>query len=109
MALAESCISRQIARETPRLIGAQIDLSALAGVRLDALLFGEAQGRVIISVAPGDTVKVLERARIMEVSATKLGLVGGPDLSIKTSSAEFKWPVTDLHSLWWNAIAQAMQ
>ena len=107
--LAESCISQLIARETPRLIGAQIDLSALAGVRLDALLFGEAQSRVLISVAPGDTVKVLERARIMEVSATKLGLVGGPDLSIKTSSAEFKWPVTDLHSLWWNAIAQAMQ
>ena len=67
VALAECCISRQIARDTPRLIGAQIDLSAFADLRLDALLFGETQGRVVISVAPGDAVKVLERARIMEV------------------------------------------
>ncbi len=28
VALAESCISHQIARETPRLIGAEVDLSA---------------------------------------------------------------------------------
>ncbi len=109
VALAESCISQQIARETPRLIGAQIDLAAFAGARLDALLFGEAQGRVVISVAPLDAVKVLERARIMEVSAARLGVVGGADLSIKTAPAEFKWPVAALHVLWWNAIAQAMQ
>ena len=109
VALAESCISQQIARDTPRLIGAQIDLSGIADVRLDALLFGETQSRVVISVAPMDAVKVLERARIMEVSAAKLGTVGGPDLSIKTTPAEFKWPVADLHALWWNAIANAMQ
>jgi phosphoribosylformylglycinamidine synthase len=108
-ALAESCISRQIARDTPRLIGAQIDLSAFAGARLDALLFGETQGRVVISAAPGDAIKVLERARIMEVSAAKLGLAGGADLSIKTTAAEFKWPVAELHALWWNAIANAME
>src|SRR5262245_25935843 len=30
VALAEGCISQQIARETPRLIGAQVDLKALA-------------------------------------------------------------------------------
>jgi len=51
VALAESCISQQIARDTPRLIGAQIDLSAFAGLRPDALLFGETQGRAVISVA----------------------------------------------------------
>ena len=109
VALAESCISRQIARDTPRLIGAQIDLSAFAGARLDALLFGETQGRVVISAAPSDAIKVLERARIMEVSAARLGLVGGADLSIKTTAAEFKWQVTELHAWWWNAIANAMQ
>src|SRR5882724_797883 len=51
VALAECCISQQIARETPRLIGAEIDLSALPETRLDALLFGESQGRVVISVS----------------------------------------------------------
>jgi phosphoribosylformylglycinamidine synthase len=109
VALAESCVSQQIARDTPRLIGAQIDLTAFAGLRLDALLFGETQGRAVISVAPGDAIKVLERARIMELSAVKLGVVGGADLSIKTAAAEFKWPVAELHALWWNAIAKAMQ
>jgi phosphoribosylformylglycinamidine synthase len=108
VALAESCVSQQIARDTPRLIGAQIDLTAFASLRLDALLFGETQGRAVISVAPGDAIKVLERARIMELSAVKLGVVGGPDLSIKTAVAEFKWRVAELHDLWWNAIARAM-
>jgi phosphoribosylformylglycinamidine synthase len=109
VALAESCISQQIARDTPRLIGAQVDLAAFADLRLDALLFGETQGRAVISVAARDAVKVLERARIMELSAAKIGIVGGSDLSIKTTSAEFKWPVAELHALWWNAIADAMQ
>ena len=61
VALAECCISQQVARRTPRLIGAQVDLAAAAGgpestpgLRLDALLFGEAQGRVIITVAALD-------------------------------------------------------
>ncbi len=44
VALAESCMSHQIARDTPLLLGAQIDLSGLAdGIRLDALLYGETQ------------------------------------------------------------------
>ena len=51
VALAESCISQQIARETPRLIGAQVDLHDAGSdscearaLRLDALLFGESPG-----------------------------------------------------------------
>src|SRR6185436_12695086 len=65
VALAESCISQLIARETPRLIGAKVDLvgqasslsesttsethrqEASATTRLDALLFGETQSRVV--------------------------------------------------------------
>ena len=108
VALAESCISQQIARDTPRLIGAQIDLSRFAEIRLDALLFGETQGRIIISVAAIDAVKVLERAKILGVSAIFLGTVGGAALSIKTPASELHWPLTELHDLWWNAIARIM-
>jgi phosphoribosylformylglycinamidine synthase len=107
VALAESCISQMIGRETPRLIGAAIDLSS-ADVRLDALLFGETQARVVISVAPRDAVKVLERAKILGVPATKLGTVGGADLAIKTADGEFKWSCAELHDGWWNSIARAM-
>jgi len=110
VALAESCISQQIARDTPRLIGAQIDLSAAASpARLDALLFGETQGRIIISTSPLDTIKVLERAKILGISAQRLGTVGGDKLMIKTDSGEFSWEINELHDLWWNSIARAMR
>jgi phosphoribosylformylglycinamidine synthase len=110
VALAESCISRQIARETPRLIGAQIDLTQVApeSTPVEAVLFGETQSRVIISVAPGDVVKVVERARILGVPAARIGTVGGDELLIKLAGAEIKPPVAELYDLWWNAIDRAM-
>jgi phosphoribosylformylglycinamidine synthase len=109
--LAESCISQQIARDTPKLTGATIDLTnaATAVVRLDALLFGETQSRVIISVAPMDVIKVVERAKILGVSAVKLGTTGGSELVIKNGDVECKWALAELHDLWWNSIARAMQ
>jgi phosphoribosylformylglycinamidine synthase subunit PurL len=109
VALAESCISQQIARDTPRLIGAQIDLGDVTDLRLDALLFGETQSRVVISVAPGDAVKIVERAKILGIPALRLGMVGGPELRIKTAAGEFTWNISSLHDLWWNSIARIMQ
>jgi phosphoribosylformylglycinamidine synthase len=138
VALAECCISQQIARETPRLIGAQIDLTPelpttdqpassvlpprpssasesgsvaepTKDVRVDALLFGETQGRILISVAQIDAVKVLARAKILGIPATWIGIVGGETLNIKTTASELSWPVAELHDLWWNSIARAMK
>jgi len=138
VALAESCISQLIARDTPRLIGAQIDLTSLqsaAGVssadqtnssasnekgsqscqqdagstlRLDAVLFGETQSRVVISCKPLDAVKVVERAKLMGVPAIQIGKVGGDKLTMKTGDDEFSAPLTELHDAWWNSIARAM-
>ena len=132
VALAECCISQQIARETPRLIGAQVDLAdrlsrhapALPGnepnnrgnegppapsqIRVDALLFGETQSRIIITAARLDAVKVVERAKLMGIAAALIGTVGGDKLSIKIPGAELSWPVTELHDRWWNSIARAM-
>jgi phosphoribosylformylglycinamidine synthase len=126
VALAESCISQLIARETPRLIGATIDLTSVGrassrtdGVaedgssiasphRLDALLFGETQSRIVISCKPLDAVKVVERARLMGVPAVQIGKVGGDKLTMKTASREFSAPLTELHDAWWNSIARAM-
>lgn len=108
VALAECCISQQVARETPRLIGAQIDLSGVAGTRLDALLFGETQGRVVISVAAIQAQKVLAQAKILGVPALQLGTVGGSALQIKTSAGNLNCETRELHDIWWNAIARAM-
>jgi phosphoribosylformylglycinamidine (FGAM) synthase-like enzyme len=124
VALAESCISRQIARETPRLIGAKIDLApggatpedgttppAINGTtpRLDALLFGETQGRIIISVGAMNAAKVLAQAQILGVPAVRIGTVGGERLEIKTTRSELSWAVAELHDLWWNTIARVMK
>jgi phosphoribosylformylglycinamidine synthase len=129
VALAESCISQLIARETPRLIGATVDLTsvgqasrlsqnglekedgdrrAACPTRLDAQLFGETQSRVVISCKPLDAVKVVERAKLMGVPATQIGKVGGDKLTVKTVSGEFSAPLTELHDVWWNSIARAM-
>jgi phosphoribosylformylglycinamidine (FGAM) synthase-like enzyme len=127
--LAESCISQLVARGTPRLIGATVDLSlvgressraqkseggeksGLDGVsphRLDALLFGEAQSRIVITCKPLDAVKVVERAKLMGVPAVQIGKVGGDKLTIKAVSGESNWPLSELHDAWWNSIARAM-
>ena len=126
--LAESCISQLVARETPRLIGAQIDLTAVAAVydrrtneteigggdtpplqvRPDALLFGETQSRIVITCNPLDAVKVVERAKLLGVPATRIGTVGGDKLTIKTATGEFSTPAAELHDAWWNSIARAM-
>src|SRR5882757_1605212 len=127
VALAESCISQLIARDTPRLVGATIDLSLVGTTstssqtgngdavervptttRLDALLFGETQSRVVISCKPLDAVKVVERAKLMGVPAVQIGKVGGDKLTVKTASGEFSAPLTELHDAWWNSIARAM-
>jgi phosphoribosylformylglycinamidine (FGAM) synthase-like enzyme len=108
VALAESCISQQIARETPRLIGAQIDLSSFKDIRLDALLFGETQSRVVVSTKAIDAVKVVERAKLLGVPAVRIGVVGGDKLAIKTVAGEASAPLTELYDGWWNAIARAM-
>ena len=124
--LAESCISQLIARGTPRLMGAAIDLtsvgrassradgttdngsSAASPHQLDALLFGETQSRVVITCQPLDAVKVVERAKLLGVTAVQIGRVGGEQLAIKAGANEVSVPVTELHDRWWNAIARAM-
>jgi phosphoribosylformylglycinamidine synthase II len=108
VALAESCISQLIARDTPRLLGATIDLSAMKDVRLDALLFGETQSRIVITCKPLDAVKVVERAKLMGVPAVQIGKVGGDKLTMKTDGGEFSVSLTELHDPWWNSIARAM-
>ena len=141
VALAECCISQLVARETPRLIGAEVDLTALKvgqassqpgervgaseddsgsaaqglgrqdacpTLRLDALLFGESQSRIIVSVAALDAGKVLAQAKILGVPAALIGRVGGETLKVKFEDSKISADVQELHDLWWNSVARAM-
>jgi len=111
VALAECCFSELEGRNTPRFIGAEIDLSKLKSERLDALLFGETLGRVVITTSELDSVKAIERAKLMGVPARRIGTVGevkGAALKIKSTTGEWSWEVARLHDLWWNSIDNAM-
>jgi len=108
VALAECCFSELQARNTPRFIGAEIDLAAFEESRLDALLFGEAGARVVITTAALDAVKTVERAKLLGVSARQIGTVSSDELKIKTTAGAHTWKVAGLHDLWWNAIGNAM-
>jgi phosphoribosylformylglycinamidine synthase len=82
VALAESCVSGP-----ERKVGAVVHLH-VDRLRRDALLFGESQSRVVLSVKPDQAEQVLETARGMGVQATKLGEVGGDRLIINLTERE---------------------
>ena len=108
VAIAESCISNQSARHTPNLIGATVDLSAAKDARVDALLFGETQSRIVISTSTIDAGKVLAQAKALKVPAIRLGTVGGDKLIVKAAPGEWSWALSELHDSWFNSIARLM-
>jgi phosphoribosylformylglycinamidine synthase len=99
VALAECCMSNG-----DTMIGATIDLSKF-DERLDALLFGETQSRIVFSCAPQHAEEILRS----ELPVTRLGSTGGDALKIKTSRGELTWDVARLRDVWWNAIGQWME
>ncbi|KAB2668716.1 MAG: phosphoribosylformylglycinamidine synthase subunit PurL [Verrucomicrobia bacterium] len=107
--LAECSFSQLIGKNTPRFLGATIDLSAVASPRLDGLLFGETQNRIVVTVASSDAGRVLKQAATMGVPATRIGVVGGNQLVVKTASGECRADLPSLHDGWWNSIARAME
>ena len=109
VAVAECAISELTARQIPRLTGAEIDLSEVFCERVDALLFGEAHSRVIITTSEAEVGAAVERAKLLGVPAQRIGTVTGDDtLGIKVADGSFTWKLSDLHNKWWNSIASLM-
>ena len=52
---------------------------------------------------------VLAQAKILEMSAGKLGVVGTSQMKIKTTGGELTWDLRELHDLWWNSVSRAMK
>jgi len=99
VALAECCISNGEA-----MVGARIDLTRCSG-RLDALLFGETQSRIVVSCAKEN----VERIRNGSVPVTILGATGGSTLKIETSRDKLSWEIDRLRDAWWNALGRLME
>jgi len=100
VALVECCVSAPDARR-----GAVVRLP-LDTLRRDALLFGESQSRVVLSVKPELVDQVLNRARDFGVPAIKIGTVGGDRFVIDvekgqwTEGCRIDLPIEDLHGRW---------
>jgi phosphoribosylformylglycinamidine synthase len=76
VAVAECCISD----ESGRTLGARIDLEG--GLRPDALLFGESQARLVVSVRRRHLGRLRDIARRDDVPVTVIGDVRGQRLEI---------------------------
>ncbi len=100
VALAECCIS---APDTRRGAVVKLPLDAL---RLDALLFGESQSRVVLSVKPDMVDRILNRAWDSGIPAMKIGVVGGDRFVIDVEKGQWgegcriDLPVDQLHDRW---------
>jgi phosphoribosylformylglycinamidine synthase subunit PurL len=103
VALAECCMA-----ERARPTGARMDLGPWASLPLRALLFGEAQGRVVVST--GDAEAVLALAREAGVPARMIGTVTGAEegLVIAAGGATLRAPVARLAAAYHEALPRAM-
>ncbi len=108
VALAECCVS---APDEER--GAVVKLR-LDSLRLDALLFGESQSRIILSVNPDAAESVLNRASDAGIPASKIGTVGGERFIIDVEKGQWSQgcridlPVDELSDRWGNAIERLL-
>ena len=84
VALAECCISSSydpIGAEIT-LPGLGTDLKSVPSVRTDALLFGESQSRIVVSIAREDVARFMSIADQFGIPAIVIGKVGGERLRI---------------------------
>ena len=103
IALAECCVA---AREKP--LGAAIKLPASPDIPLRALLFGEAQGRVIVSSRAPERVIGIAGAHGLDAAA--IGMVKGPgdSLAIEAGTTSFSVSLQEMISAYHDAIPAMM-
>ncbi|HET7456092.1 MAG TPA: phosphoribosylformylglycinamidine synthase subunit PurL [Gemmatimonadaceae bacterium] len=103
VALAECCIA-----DPERRVGADVDLSPWSGLPLRALLFGEAQGRVVVSTR--EAADVLAIARRHGVPARHVGAVraGSPSLRVQVGARSIVAPLERLADAYHGAIPRVM-
>jgi phosphoribosylformylglycinamidine synthase len=91
-------------------LGAAVELGRLGAARLDALLFGESQGRVLLCVGAGDEAQVLGGAAAAGLRADPLGAVTADGvLRAGTAAGGLQWSVGELRKTWEQSIEASMK
>jgi phosphoribosylformylglycinamidine synthase subunit PurL len=109
VALAECCVSHPT-----KPVGAVLKLT-LDRLRRDAVLFGESQSRVVISVRPAHVDQVLHMAQTFRVPAMAIGTVGGDRVIIEvegdgqTSGCTIDSDVHALYDRWANSLKRVLE
>jgi phosphoribosylformylglycinamidine synthase len=103
VALAECCMMDRNAQ-----FGARVDLTEWSSLPARALLFGEAQGRVIVSTDRAE--RVIEIAKQFGVPARVIGTVGAPNgsLDVVMSGGRLSAPIARLDDAYHEAIPRIM-
>jgi phosphoribosylformylglycinamidine synthase len=103
VALAECCVADRHAA-----MGAEVDLSPWRALPLRAVLFGEAQGRVVLSTTQPEAV--LRTAKAHGVPARLIGTTRPPGagLAIRVGDAHVAVPLEVLADAWHGALPRAM-
>jgi phosphoribosylformylglycinamidine synthase len=91
-------------------LGASVELGRLGAARLDALLFGESQGRVLLCVGAADGAALLGGAAAAGVRADPLGEVTADgSLRVGTPRGGLEWAVAELRKAWEKSIEASMK
>ena len=90
-------------------LGAEITVKARNEMRMDGILYGEAQSRIVFTVSPGkeEEVKTIVAARAVQV--TEIGRVEGSSLRIEVNEVEMiQLPVSKISETYEGAIPALM-
>ncbi len=95
VAVAESCLGMGL--------GAQLELNCQT--RIDALLFGEAPSRIVLSVAAGTGADIVKQATAAGLNAWQVGRVDGARLEIVVNGKqEISAGIEELKQVWKNTL-----
>jgi phosphoribosylformylglycinamidine synthase subunit PurL len=88
-----------------------VDVELTDDLQPAALLFGEAQGRIVASCAASDADPVIDAARRQQVPARVIGRVGEVDgqFIVRTTDSTIELPVASLHEIYTTAIPRLME
>ena len=98
--------------DTSHALGLNLALGPLCttSTRIDALLFGESQGRALIAVLPEQVALVLKAANLANVPAHRVGEVTADGaFTVSLASETVSWPVAELRRGWETCIEEAMK
>jgi phosphoribosylformylglycinamidine synthase subunit PurL len=94
--LAESCLANNLG-----FISSEWEKEG----RLDAALFGEAQSRIVVSIAPKSSWKLQKLADRFQIAATKLGVVGGERFILKGYT---DLSLKEIGEAWWGGLEKLL-